>query len=797
MKPATQKFLRATVLVLFAAGLGCLAAGGWFHHRLTRSLPRLEGSARLAGLGARVVVERDERGAVTLRAENRADAARALGYVHAQDRFFQMDRARRMAAGELAGLMGREALAQDRQARIHQFRTRARQALAGLSSEQRALLEAYAAGVNAGLAGLGDKPFEYLVLRCEPAAWTPEDSLLVLYAQALDLESGNIAYERSLSTLSDSFGKTAVAYFAPETGPEDAALDGSVAPLAPMPTDHLIDIRKRVYEYEDGRKHASAERAEVPALLPGSNAFVLSGEHTAAGRPLLANDLHRDLEVPGAWYEASLHFQLSGRDVAVTGLTLPGLPLILAGSNGHVVWGLTNACADTADLIIVNPASGPGTYMEGDEPRMYEKRTETFSVRGGRPETAEYFSTVWGPVVGTNADKRDYALKWTMHDPRAVNLDLIGLETAATTEEAIAIAHHSGLPVQTLLAADDRGTIGLTLCGFLPKRIGYGGRLPTTWAFGDRKWVGFLSGDEIPVWLAPASGRLWAANQRLGGPAYPGDGGYAMPYRATRIRDDLAAAEKWTEKDLLAVQLDVRAPWLGRWHQLLLSVLTPEVAAQKRDRAQLRASVETWDGEASVKSVSYRLVAAFRQHVARRVMPVVFEPCYDVYPDFDFSRFNYEPALWDMVQKRPPHLLGQEYGGWDELLLAAVDDVILEAKKEQGAVKAAAWGEHNRARILHPLSGYFPGPLGAWLRMPADPLPGDTQTPRVQTPSFGAAARFVVSPGRESEGILEMPCGQSGHPLSPYFRSGHDAWVKGAASPFLLGAPVHTLLLEP
>ena len=168
-----------------------------------------------------------------------------------------------------------------------------------------------------------------------------------------------------------------------------------------------------------------------------------------------------------------------------------------------------------------------------------------------------------------------------------------------------------------------------------------------------------------------------------------------------------------------------------------------------------------------------------------------------MYPEFDFSRFNYEPALWDMTQKRPPHLLGQEYGSWDDLFLAAVDDVIQETKKEHGALKAAAWGDHNRARIRHPLARFFPGPLGGWLRMPADPLPGDNQTPRVQAPSFGASARLVVSPGREAGGFLEMPCGQSGHPLSPFYRAGHEAWVKGEPTPFLPGATAHTLLLAP
>lgn len=797
MKPASFKFVRFLVVVLLAVALCAAIVGVWFRFRMARSLPRLEGTVHLAGLAAKTSVERDSLGVVTLRGATRLDVVRALGYVHAQDRFFQMDCSRRQAAGTLAALIGKTALAHDRRVRIHEFGTLASRTLAQLPADQQAVLRAYADGVNAGLADLGAKPFEYLLLRTTPEAWRPEDSLLVLYAQGLELEEGNIVFEHSLATLSDSFGKSAVAYFAPAVGPDDAALDGSTAPLAPMPSDHLIDIRKRVYEYEDGKKHASLFRRQAPDLITGSNAFALSGAHTASGAALLANDLHRTLAVPNAWYRASLAYPTASGNASVTGITLPGLPLILAGSNGRVAWGLTNACADVADLVVVNPASGPGTYMDGDTPRLYEKHTEVIQVRGGSPESVDYFWTNWGPVIGANADKRDLALKWTLQDPQALNLAFAALETAASAGEAMDIARRSGLPVQTFTAVDDRGDIGLTLCGFLPRRAGYDGRLPTTWAFGDRKWIGFLPPEQVPVWQAPVSGRLWSANQRLAQGAALGDGGYALPYRAGRDRDDLAGMEKVKESELLGALLDAHAPFLDRWQKQLMAVLTPEATSAKRDRAQMRAAAESWTGEAATVSVGYHLVSSFRRHVAERVLPVVFEPCYDVYPEFDFSRFNYEPALWDMVQKRPPHLLAQEYGSWDDLLLAAVDDVIAEAKKEQGAVKAASWGEHNRADIRHPLARLFPGPLGAWLKMPADQLPGDDQTPRVQAPSFGAAVRMVVTPGQEKNGVLEMACGQSGHPLSPFFRAGHEAWVNGSASPFLPGVPLHTLWLEP
>ena len=592
----------------------------------------------------------------------------------------------------------------------------------------------------------------------------------------------------------------------PLIGPADSALDGTAAPLSSMPTERMIDIRKRVYEYEDStkKKQTSRTNSESPDVLPGSNAFALAGAHTATGAGLVANDMHLALRVPNTWYRASLVFPARSKsdgEITITGVTLPGTPVIVAGSNGHIAWGFTNSYADTTDLVVINnTTAGPTTYAILGGVAQYEKRTATIQVRGEQPETVDYQWTIWGPVIGKNADKRDLALKWTLHDPEAVNLNLLEFENAMNVQWAVELAHRTGIPPQNLLVAEDSGAIGWTICGRLPQREGYDGRLPTSLNFGDRKWIGLLPPDSVPALVSPAGGQLWSGNQRMAGGeklGLLGDGGYEQPMRAARIRDLLAPLEKATPRDLLAIQLDVHAPNLPRWQQLLLQVLKPETTARNKDRAKLRSAAESWDGLASPDSVGYRLIAAFRQHVVERVLPVVFEPCYDAYPEFNYRRFHYEPALWDMIEKHPPHLLGQDYFDWDQLLLAATDDVIAEVKKEHGSIARAAWGEHNAAAIRHPLARLFPGPLGRWLSMPADPLPGGKDMPRVQSPNDGASERFAVSPGREAEGIFHMPGGQSGHPLSPYFRAGHDAWVKGEPTPFLPGPTQHTLTLAP
>ena len=258
-----------SVLVLLA-----LAAGGWFYSRLRASLPALDGTASLAGLGARVTVTRDALGVPTIQAESRTDVARALGYLHAQDRFFQMDLQRRRAAGELAELFGKIALPADRATRVHGFRALAQKVLAQGSPADHALLDAYTAGVNAGLAALREKPFEYLVLRAAPHPWRAEDCLLVNYAMWLDLQDESGRYEHTLMTVRDQFGPESLAFFAPLLTPGDAALDGTTAPAAPPPGPNVIDLRKRPKSAARPGRSASPTRpgphSPMPATRPSS-----------------------------------------------------------------------------------------------------------------------------------------------------------------------------------------------------------------------------------------------------------------------------------------------------------------------------------------------------------------------------------------------------------------------------------------------------------------------------------------------------------------------------------------------
>jgi penicillin G amidase len=777
-----------------AVALGLTAAAiwaGWFYVQMRRSLPQLEGAATLPALTGSVTIQRDALGVPTISGANRLDVARALGWLHAQERYFQMDLLRRRASGELAAMFGPKALAADKAARIHDFRRIARENINRLNPDERALIEAYATGVNAGLTALAQVPPEYVFLRTPPEPWRPEDTGLVAFAMAMEL-SDEGAYERSLTALRNTYGTGAADFFAPLLTPADAALDGSLPlTLAPLPSARLINLRTV--------ESQTASSLDANDELPhgGSNSFALGGAHTANGGALLASDMHLHLRVPNIWYRATLAWP----DHKITGVTLPGIPLVIAGSNGRVAWGMTNAYADTSDIVVVEPSVIARTlYKKGDQLVPFETRHEIIEVKGGDPVDLAVDWTEWGPVIGAGDKTRPLVLHWTAHQPGAINLALVGMEDAHTTDEAIAVAHRAGMPAQNILIVDQKGHIAWTIAGGLPKRAGYDGRYPVAWTYGDRYWDGMVPDNEVPVLKDPESGRLWTANNRiLGEPALSilGDGGYDRPQRAARIRDRLAGLENATPADLLAIQLDDRAPMLDQWRQLLLDTLTPEAVAANKSRAELRRQLADWDARARIDSVSYRLVRLFRQQTASLVFSPIFAPCVAEYADFTWHRFHYEQPLWTILHERPLHLLSARFQNWNELLLAAADDVSTQLRAKDLAVDEATWGQRNRAQIKHPLARVLPAWLSGWLNMPADPLPGDSITPRVQRPDFGASERFVVSPGREAEGIFHMPGGQSGHPLSPFYRAGHDAWVAGQPTPFLPGAPVHTLILEP
>ena len=391
-------------------------------------------------------------------------------------------------------------------------------------------------------------------------------------------------------------------------------------------------------------------------------------------------------------------------------------------------------------------------------------------------------------------------MAWTADLLEGTNLGLFDLESARDVDEAIEIAHATGVPPQNFAVADATGRVGWTVIGRIPRRIGWSGAWPTSWADGTHRWEGLLASAEVPKVVDPPSGRVWTANNRtVGGEllARLGDGCYDLGPRARQIRDGLLGLERATPRDMLAVQLDDRALFLARWRGVLLGVLSPRAVRADPRRGELRRLVaETWTGHASVDSVAYRVVREFRSTLDLMVFHALTGLDPEEGPRYFQASRRFEGPLWRLVTERPAHLLDPRFKSWDELLLAAADEELRQLLTLGPRLADRTWGERNTVRVHHPLSLAVPA-LGRWLDVPPEQLPGDQDMPRVQGDTFGASERMVVSPGHEETGIFHMPVGESGNPLSPHYRDGHAAWRDGRPTPFLPGPPVEVLTLTP
>lgn len=828
---------KARRLVLRILGIGLLtfvilvvAGAIWLRCHLLASVAQESGERAMAGLVAPVVIERDALGTPTVRAANRQDAAAALGFLHGQERFFQMDLMRRAAAGELSELVGARALPVDRDHRLHRFRAVAEDSLRRAGADERAVVEAYARGVNAGLAALGAAPPEYLLLRATPAPWRPADSYLAVLAMFFTLNDSHATLEAELGWMKERLPRQLFDFLAPVGTEWDAPLIGDPIPTPPVPGADVIDLRKPAVQ--PAPPPAAPRRAADLQLAPawgdgerawgadldgghaaGSNNWAVSGAHTADGHALIANDMHLALGLPNTWYRAALRWRApDGSERQVTGVTLPGTPGVAVGSNGHVAWAFTNSYGDFVDLVDLEPVPGdPSAYRTPAGPRRFEHRHERIRVRGQADRDLDILETVWGPVqpaAPRALRRRPRAVVWTAHFPEAVNLALFALEEARTIDEAVEAAHGAGIPPQNFTVADESGRIGWTIIGKIPRRIGFDGRTPTSWADGARRWDGWLTSGEVPALLDPPSGRIWTANARtVDGEmlARLGDSGYELGARAKQIRDDLLHLEHATPRDLLAIQLDDRALFLDRWRRLLLDTLTPAAVHQDPRRGDLRrALLATWTGRASIDSAAYLIVKDFRGLIGQSIWWSVagIPPMQRFGATARQPTKQFEGPLWRILQERPPHLLDPRYKTWDDEILAAADLVLLD--EQRAALQSSlpigpaglTWGQHNTLSLRHPLSRAVPF-LSRWLDLSPHQLPGDRDMPRVQGPAFGASERLVVSPGHEDQGLFEMPAGESGHPLSPHYRDGEGAWERGDPTPFLPGKAVSTLRLVP
>lgn len=822
-----RRWRRFFVWSLGLSGLLVAAPLGWGYWQLRGSLPVLDGELGGLALRAAVRIERDAAGVPSIKADSRTDAAFALGWLHAQERFFQMDLLRRLSSGRLSELFGEAAVTSDRQYRVHRFAALSEQLAERLPAPQASALTAYTAGVNAGLAQLRQPPPEYLLLRQSPQPWREPDAFLVMMTMLCDLQSKDSLEDIRLGYLRERLPPPVFDFLARRGSRWDAALDDSLLTLPTIPplngwswTDLARACREPATRQVAGpiagqvagpiaghvAGHvATAERlpwlAEPPIeFLVGSNNWAVGA---AVGRDqlaILASDMHLGLSVPTIWYRALLETPLlDGRQRRLVGVTLPGTPVLIEGSNGRVAWGFTNSYGKYGDIVeLERVPDQPDQYRTAEGLKRLERFEEQIEYRGGSV-VCEYEWSEWGPVVH-KAGQRYFVHRWIGHDPDAFDLSIMDLEGVDSVLEGMEAANRAGMPNQNVMLADDGGNIGWTLSGRIPRRPAPSIGLPLDWSAGEGVWQGYLRPEEYPRVYNPADGRLWTANNRVLGVEYlerVGNGGFDLGARARQIRDRLREREVFAEEDLLAIQLDDEARFLRDWRRLLLSVLEAEPAIASAEwEEQLRSSAD----HASVDAIGYRLVRSFRTEVLVRTLSFLGGVDWvwngrDVPWAAYGGRLLVEDIAWQLLEERPDDWLPEGYASWGELLRAAAE-AVQEQVAGLGGISQARWGRYNRATIRHPLSMAVPQ-LGWWLNMPAVELPGDNHMPRVQAPSAGASQRLVVSPGQEERGIYHQPGGQSGHWLSPFYRAGFDDWAYGRPSPLLPGPTRHRLTLSP
>ncbi|MGB6449360.1 MAG: penicillin acylase family protein, partial [Steroidobacteraceae bacterium] len=537
---------------------------------------------------------------------------------------------------------------------------------------------------------------------------------------------------------------------------------------------------------------ASGDLSDVGSGDIGSNSWAVAGRLTATGAALVASDMHLSLQVPPTWYRMRLRMMGTGGSepdrsaLDLNGLTLPGAPVLIAGSNGRVAWAFTNSDGDWLDSRPVTCFSIDHSVMQTPQGDVeLSTVTEHIQVRGGPDFLLPVTSGPQGILLQVDPiEHRCWFASWIAESPAATNMNLLALERASSVQQVLALAPQIGIPEQNLIAGDSAGHIGWTIAGRIPLESG---------------------GTDDPRLYDPPIGRLWSANARatddsaalqaIGGEDAAVGAQYTLGARARQIRDALLElGQPATPGDMLRIQLDDRAVFLARWRDLMLKLLDERALAGKPARTEMRGLLASWDAHADVDSVGYRLVRAYHDQTAAAVWQMILGSL-GVQTDDPPPR-QFERPLWTLVTTQPLNMLSADYPSWRAFLLFELDRTLAGLEARCGALDRCRWGAAHPVRIRHPLARAVPI-LSRLIDLPELELPGDHDMPRVQDGAFGASERFAVSPGHEAEGYLHIPGGESDHPLSPYYRAGFRAWAEGKPLPFLPGAAVHRLLLQP
>jgi penicillin amidase len=759
------------------------------------SLPEVDGQLRLRGLISPVTVFRDGHGVPHIQAENLDDLFMAQGYVSAQDRLWQMDMARRMAAGDVSEILGSSFLDHDRMQRTLLIRETAERIVANLSENDRRYINDYTQGVNIFIATHEDNlPAEFRLLRYKPQAWQPVDSALIMMGmvQLLDQRwDQKLTRERVTARL----GPTLAAQLYP-TGswrdhPPTQAAPDITQPQPFIPDIPLDETQSSVSDLLHLRQLVEPVRALCPACVTGSNQWVVSGAHTLSGKPILSNDMHLDFSIPSIWYEVGL--EAPGFHAA--GVTVAGIPCVVAGHNEHIAWGFTALYADMQDLY-VEQINSQDEYRAADGTwHPVDHHRETIHVRGGPDVTVNIASTAHGPIVTPLIphETRAISLRWNAYDVPSNSFPLFALDTAANWADFHAAMSHWWGPSQNVVYADDQGHIGYQAVGEIPNRPAGIAPLPITDS--NHEWQGYIPFEQLPSTLDPAVGILATANSRITPDTYSYaiTGDWADPYRNERIWKWLAAKDHLTAADMLTLQTDV----YSEVDQELAQRFAYAIDHAKDTDRRLREAADlmrTWDGAVSSDSAAAAIVDAAKSAFWPMLLQPKLGDAWRLYqwPESGFARE-------EIITHNPPALLPSGYASWDDFLTAVVKQGLRNAPLD---LKNWRFGDVNKVEIDHPLYRYLPW-FKKWTGIGPQPRRGDNTTVNASGKAFGASQRFTIDWANPDAATENLVTGESGNPLSPYYRDHWFYWYNGKtfALPFsdatIQAQTSHTLRLLP
>jgi penicillin G amidase len=747
-------------LVAGLAVIVVVAAGGAYFY-LRSSLPQTSGRIELRGLKAMVRITRDADGVPTIAAQNDDDVAFGLGFVHAQDRLFQMELQRRFAAGRLAEIFGPQAVPVDKEMRVLGLYRAAQAEIPYLSPEVNRAFRAYAAGVNAFLATRrGALPPEFLLLHLRPEPWHEADSLVWGKLMAFQLD-GNYRGELLRAEMARTISPADMAFLYPQY-PKNA----------PITLAEMLPIYRRLAL---GRLY----RMLPPSLGPhyASNNWVVDGKHSKSGKPLLANDPHLAFGAPGYWYLA----RLKTPQRTITGATAAGVPLVVIGHNDHIAWGFTTTTADVEDLFVekIDPAD-PGRYLTPDGSAPFMTRKEKILVRGAKPITFTVRATRHGPVLSDvlppGAADPGYvlALSATFMVPDDRGAEALWRVDRAADWPSFCDAWRGFVgPMQNTVYADDSGTIGFIAAGLVPIRGKGEGWMPAPGWTGKYDWKGFIPFDQLPQATNPPSGRFVSANNKIVPDGYPYfiSRDWDLPNRAERIEQLLDRNPVQTPETSAAIEADT----FSLMAKDLVPLMTRITAKDAMSRAALRR-LRHWDFHMDRDKVAPLLFTAWLRQFSHAVL---------------FGRFgNAISGYWDLkprvmaavLTRRPDWCADQKRPGAETCatrLSQSLHATLSELRRAYGDDMAKwQWGRAHIAVFANPLFSRI-AVLRNWVD-PSISTPGGYDTinrgPSVVRSArhpfeqvFGAGLRIITDLASPRDARMIVTTGQSGNPLSGHF----------------------------